>query len=103
MVGIKRIIKMSRLLLKKGHKLLSERCTTPITAFPPSDHVLETIDECKDELRELTGFWKGKGMSIASTQIGRPQVPLFVMCSRENWFTEKQYRKFQSFLNPEII
>ena len=78
---------MSRLLLKKGDKLLHEKCLKPITTFPVSTHVLETIEECKDELRNLTGFWKGKGMSIAATQIGKPQVPLFVMCARQNWYT----------------
>ena len=78
---------MSRLLLKKGDKLLHEKCLKPIVTFPASTHVIDTIDACSEELRSLTGFWAGKGMSIAATQIGKPQVPLFVMCATQNWFT----------------
>ena len=78
---------MSKLLLKKGDVRLLEKCIKPITQFPLPLEVEETIDECQDELRNLTGFWKGKGMSIAATQIGKSQIPLFVMCARQNWFT----------------
>ena len=58
---------MSKLLLKKGDVRLLEKCIKPITQFPLPLEVEETIDECQAELRNLTGFWKGKGMSIAST------------------------------------
>ena len=53
--------------------------------FPPQDEVLDAIDKCKTELRNIKGFYKGKATSIAATQIGFDQIPLFVMCSRSNW------------------
>ena len=90
-------------LIKKGHELLTQRCLHKITDFPVSDEVLETIDLCKEGLRTPFGFWAGKSMSIAATQVGKPQVPLFLMCSRENWNTARQYKTFQTFINPRII
>ena len=42
-------------------------------------------------------------MSVASTQVGHPDTPLFVMCKRQNWYTAHQYKSFQTFLNPEIV
>ena len=57
---------MSR-LLKKGSTILHEKCQKRIVTFPPTEEILNTIDLCTDELRSLTGFWKGKGMSIAAT------------------------------------
>lgn len=91
------------LLLKKGSLRLVEQCVSPITTFPVLDEVTDAIDACNRELRQLKGFWKGKGMSIASTQVGYSQTPLFVMCAREYWYTHLQYKKFQSFLNPKVL
>jgi len=90
-------------LIKKGNKLLLQRCLKTITKFPVDDETLETIDLCKDGIRNATGFWKGKGMSIAATQVGKVDVPLFLICSRENWYTPKQYKTFQTFINPHIV
>jgi peptide deformylase len=42
-------------------------------------------------------------MSCASTQVGQPQIPLFVMCKREAWHTPRMYKQFQSFINPQIL
>lgn len=42
-------------------------------------------------------------MSCSSTQVGIPQIPLFVMCKREFWYTPQMYRRFTSFLNPTIV
>lgn len=89
-------------ILKKGNNVLNQRCLQAITEFPVSDEVLDTIDLCRDSLRSVQGFWRGKSMSIASTQVGKPQVALFVMCSRDNWHTPKQYKTFQTFINPRI-
>ena len=74
----------------KGSEILNQRCVHKITQFKPVDEeVLDTIDLCKDGLRSASGFWKGKGMSIASTQVGKPNIPLFLMCRRENWYTPR--------------
>ena len=90
-------------LLKKGSQILNQRCVHKITCFKPLDEeVLDTIDLCIDELRNATGFWKGKGMSIAATQVGKPNMPVFLICARENWYTSRQYKKFQTILNPRI-
>ena len=59
-------------LLKKGSLILSQKCTSKITKFPLESEVEDAIDACADELRGLTGFWKGKGMSVAATQVGYP-------------------------------
>jgi hypothetical protein len=53
--------------LKKGSPILKQQCTSKITAFPLEKSVLDAIDTCTDELRGLTGFWKGRGMSAAAT------------------------------------
>ena len=90
-------------LIKKGNPVLLQRCLRTITDFPVDSEVIETIDLCKDSLRNTTGFWKGKGMSVAATQVGKPDVPLFLMCAREHWYTPKQYKKFQTFINPQIV
>ena len=58
-------------------------------ALAPIVEVLDTIDLCIDELRNATGFWKGKGMSIAATQVGKPNMPVFLICARENWYTSR--------------
>jgi len=58
--------------LKKGSPILTQKCTAKITKFPADSSVLEVIEACTDELRSLNGFWKGKGMSVASTQVGYP-------------------------------
>jgi peptide deformylase len=42
-------------------------------------------------------------MSIASTQVGDAQTPLFVMCHRKWWYTPRQYKMFQTFVNPKIV
>jgi peptide deformylase len=65
--------------------------------------VCDVVDLCAQELRGLAGFWKGKGMSIAATQVGRADIPLFVMCHRQNWYTPRMYRTFQTFINPKIL
>ena len=54
-------------LVKKGNPILLQRCGQAITQFPLSDQVNDTIDLCKDSLRNVEGFWKGRSMSIAST------------------------------------
>ena len=41
-------------------------------------------------------------MSVAATQVNSLDMPLFVMCSRTNWYTPKMYRTFQTFINPVI-
>jgi len=93
---------MSR-LIKKGSPILSQKCSTVIKDFPASIEVCDVIDLCTTELRELTGFWKDKGMSVAAPQVGHPDTPLFVMCSRQWWYTARQYRNFQTCINPEIM
>lgn len=90
-------------IVKKGNNVLNQRCLQTITEFPVNDEVLDTIDLCRESLRSVTGFWRNKSMSIASTQVGKPQMPLFVMCSRENWHTPRQYKTFQTFINPQVI
>ena len=64
--------------------------------------MLDTIDLCKDALRNAEGFWKGRGMSIAATQVGKPNINLFMVCSQENWYTPRQYKTFQTMINPRI-
>ena len=90
------------LLLKKGSQMLHQRCAQRITTFPLEDEVINTIDLCKEEMRTTTGFWKGRGMSIAATQVGKPNINLFLVCSRENWYTSRQYKSFQTIINPRI-
>ena len=78
------------ILVKKGSEILYQRCLHKITNFDPlSDEVFDTMDLCKDALRNTTGFWKGRGMSVAATQVGKPNVPLFLVCSQKNWYTER--------------
>ena len=93
---------LSNFLLKKGDPILLQRCTSQITTFPVEEKVHDTIDKCEYALRNSTGFWKGRGMSIASTQVGEPNVNLFLVCARENWNTDRLYKKFQTILNPRI-
>ena len=38
-----------------------------ITQFPVSGEVIDCIDDSKEVLRSLKGFWKGKAMSLAAT------------------------------------
>ena len=64
--------------------------------------MLDTIDLGKDALRTAEGFWKGRGMSIASTQVGKPNINLFLVCAKENWYTPRQYKTFQTVINPRI-
>lgn len=79
----------TRSLIKKGNQMLLQRCTKQISQFPVEDEVHETIDLCEDALRNASGFWKGRGMSIASTQVGKPDVNLFLVCERKNWYTPR--------------
>lgn len=82
-------------LVKKGSEILHQICVRRITNFKPlEEEVLDTIDLCKDELRNATGFWAKRGMSIAATQVGKPNVPLFVLCARENWNSDRLYKRF---------
>lgn len=59
--------KLMSKLLKKGSPILNQKCTTKITKFPIESEVEDAIDLCAEELRRLSGFWKGKGMSVAAT------------------------------------
>lgn len=80
-------------------------CTS--VKFPVNKHeedpqmVLECVDECKNTLRKIDGFWKEKGMSVAAPQIGY-DLRLFIVCLQKNWHTPKMYKAFQTFINPEI-
>ena len=94
------IINNMKLLLKKGHPGLTtlKADYTKLSSLPKlsrdrEDEVLGCIDDCKETLRNLEGFWEGRGMSIASTQIGS-DLPLFVMCHYNNWYKPNMYRKF---------
>ena len=89
-------------LVKKGNNILLQRCVSQINKFPVGEEVLDTIDLCKEGLRGATGFWKGRGMSIASTQVGKPDINLFLVCERKNWYTPRQYKTFQTVINPRI-
>jgi peptide deformylase len=81
-------------LIFRGNELLTEACKRRVTDFPVGDEVLTAIEACSDALRNLDGFWEGKGMSIAATQVGMPQMPLFVMCKRQNWYKPTMYKNF---------
>jgi peptide deformylase len=51
-------------LIRKGNNLLAQSCNPVI--FPLSEDIYDCIDECKNTLRNVDGFWKEKGMSIAA-------------------------------------
>lgn len=90
-------------LLKKGSPVLKQQCQRVIKEFPLASEHLDAIDTCKDELRNLTGFWKERGMSVAATQVGFPDTPLFIMCAKKHWYTRHQYKQFQTYVNPQIL
>jgi len=91
------------MLVKKGSPILKEVCLKKVATFPPSEEVYDTVDLCKDELRYAKGFWKDKAMAVSAPQVGKPHIPLFIMCKKNTWYTPKMYKTFQVFLNPQII
>ena len=89
-------------LLKSGNPLLTTlKADYSKATFPLESEVLDLIDDSKDCLRSLTGFWKGKGMSVAATQLGS-DLPLFVMCHYKTWYTPQMYRKFMTVIRPKV-
>lgn len=54
-------------LLKRGNPLLNQACHHRINTFPLPKEVDEVIETCQEALRNVTGFWKDKSMSVAAT------------------------------------
>ena len=86
-------------LIRKGDPILLKKCQ-PVS-FPIEDDVYECIDTMKHTLRNVDGFWEKRGISMAAPQVGY-LYRLFIMCNRQNWYGENQFKSFQTFINPKI-
>ena len=51
-------------LLRKGDLNLARECTK--VQFPLSSEVYDCIDECKNTIRKVDGFYEKKGMAISA-------------------------------------
>jgi peptide deformylase len=87
-------------LFKKGSECLQQKCN-PVT-FPLEPRIIDCIDEMKNTLRYVDGFWARKSLACAAPQVGFLDR-LFIVCSKKNWYTENQYKTFNTFINPEIV
>ena len=68
--GVKKLVDLTKAfpLVKKGNEKLLQP-SVPVK-YPYDHEMLGTIDAMKDCMRNLTGFWENRSLSMAAPQIG---------------------------------